>query len=604
MIRSIPLNQLTISPDNVRTVNPKKQSDKQLIATIASGGLLQNLVVVRGEGNQSEVVAGGRRLAALQWLAEAGEIEPDYLVDCRVKEPEDAIEASLAENLAREPMHPADEFDAYKALADQGKSEVEIAKAFGVSKNHVKKMLRLGSVHPKLVALYRKGKLNMDEVMAFAVTEDQERQWACYEAVKNGYFGPYQIRQFLTDDTVTSDDPWARYVGLQAYKAAGGRTEKDLFESTVYWVDVALLRQLGSEKLETIKAECESEGWAWVEVSEVPHQLRNQCRELSAPFENVPDELATRINSAERELAALQDKDFDAMSDDDFEREGELENLLDTMEEEKEGFRTFTDEQKAIAGCVIGLSGAGEVMVFRGLVRKQDEAKAASVLDTGEEVDDDTGALFSEPQPIESQALRRDLEVYYRQAFQAQLMSHDDLCQDLLTFTLACSVLGVRGYDERLLDNYSSVPSEDALEIEETRAAAMIQEKRDGLDLAWLEAETQAERFDGYMALTRAAKKRLLTYCSARLCCSPFKGQETSAWPAIAELADFELQQLWKPTQTNYFSRIKRNDLLAIGGQVIGEEWREQNAKLKKGDLAALLPQHDAMAEWMPEYLR
>ncbi|MCG8313803.1 MAG: ParB/RepB/Spo0J family partition protein [Pseudomonadales bacterium] len=604
MIRSIPLNQLTISAENVRVVRPNKKADKQLIASIASNGLLNNLVVVRSEGAQFEVVAGGRRLAALEWLVQSGDIDSDYLVDCRVKEPEEAVEISLAENFAREPMHPADEFEAYKRLADQGKNEADIAKAFGVSKNQVKKMLRLGCVHSKLVALYRKGKLDMSDVMAFAVTEDQERQWSCYEALKNGWFGPYQIRQFLTDDTVTSDDPWAKFVGMKAYKANGGRTEKDLFESAVYWVDVALVRQLGNEKLEALKVACEAEGWSWVEVSEAAHRLRNQCRELSAPFDAVPDELMARIQKAEQALSELQNKDYEDMVDEDFDREGALEESLDQMEEEKECFRAFTDEQKAIAGCVIGLSGGGEPMIFRGLVKREDEAKAACVLKQHDATVENDPALFAQSEPIESQALRHDLEVYYRQAFQAQLMSHEDVCTDILTYTLVCGVIGVSGYDERLMGVSLNMPNEEALNIEETQAAAAIQEKRESLDLAWLEKEEQADRFDGFMALSRTAKKRLLAYCAARLCSSPLKGQPTSAWSAIVTMSGFELRQLWQPTASTYFNRIKRDALLNIGDQVIGDEWRIQNAKKKKGDLAAMLPQHEAMHGWIPDYLQ
>jgi len=63
----IPLNQLVISDRNVRVVSASKEADKELIASIASQGVLQNLVVIpsaKGQRAKKEVVAGGRRLAS------------------------------------------------------------------------------------------------------------------------------------------------------------------------------------------------------------------------------------------------------------------------------------------------------------------------------------------------------------------------------------------------------------------------------------------------------------------------------------------------------------------------------------------------------------
>jgi hypothetical protein len=43
-------------------------------------------------------------------------------------------EDSLAENVQRVPLHPLDQFRAFKALRDQGAGEEEIAAAFFVAK--------------------------------------------------------------------------------------------------------------------------------------------------------------------------------------------------------------------------------------------------------------------------------------------------------------------------------------------------------------------------------------------------------------------------------------------------------------------------------------
>jgi len=61
----------------------------------------------------------------LRLLADAGKIEADDEVPCKIRDGADALEISLAENSVREPMHPADEFEAFRTLVDGGMSETD-----------------------------------------------------------------------------------------------------------------------------------------------------------------------------------------------------------------------------------------------------------------------------------------------------------------------------------------------------------------------------------------------------------------------------------------------------------------------------------------------
>ena len=74
-----------------------------------------------------------------------------------MREGSDAVEISLAENEMREAMHPADQFDAFKKLADEGKGPEEIAARFGTTPRIVEQRLKLAVVSPKLMAAYRGG---------------------------------------------------------------------------------------------------------------------------------------------------------------------------------------------------------------------------------------------------------------------------------------------------------------------------------------------------------------------------------------------------------------------------------------------------------------
>jgi ParB family chromosome partitioning protein len=93
------------------------------------------------------VDAGGRRLKILEKLAAEGVVDAkQYKVPCKIEQPEDAIETSLAENTVRAAMHPADEFAAMAALIDNGAGTDTVARRFGVTERHVKQRLRLRQI--------------------------------------------------------------------------------------------------------------------------------------------------------------------------------------------------------------------------------------------------------------------------------------------------------------------------------------------------------------------------------------------------------------------------------------------------------------------------
>lgn len=132
IIDMIPLNELVASPRNVRRKDRKVDIDA-LAASIAACGLLQNLCVVPKDNGRFEVDAGGRRLAALKQLAQAGAIAKDYPVPCHVIASDDGREISLVENIHRVGMDAIDEVEAYAALLAEGRTADEVAPRFGVT---------------------------------------------------------------------------------------------------------------------------------------------------------------------------------------------------------------------------------------------------------------------------------------------------------------------------------------------------------------------------------------------------------------------------------------------------------------------------------------
>lgn len=231
-LETIPLSKLVPAACNVRKTGAIVIED--LAASIAAHGLLQNLQVrplTHNNGKLTgryEVIAGGRRLAALKRLAKDKVVPKDYPVPCNVLGTEDGAEISLAENVIRLAMHPADQFEAFAALASQGHDAEEIATRFGATAAHVRKLLRLAAVSPTLIAAYRDGEMTLDQLMAFTVSDDpvaQERVWS-----DQFDLNPSSIRRALTEAWVDAGHRCARFVGLEAYAAAGGAIVRDLFQ--------------------------------------------------------------------------------------------------------------------------------------------------------------------------------------------------------------------------------------------------------------------------------------------------------------------------------------------------------------------------------------
>ena len=255
-ITGISPSKLVSSPANARRTGAGLGIEA-LAASIQAHGLLQSLVVrpaLDGEGQATgkyEVAAGARRLAALKLLAKRKRIGKGAAIPCRVLDGDgvDGAEASLAENVVRQDMHPADQFEAFARLHQDGAGLgiEDIAARFGVSAHTVRQRLRLAVVSPLLVQAYRDGALTLDHLAAFAVTEDQAAQERVYGGLHDWQRHPDAIRRLLTGGLVPATDRRVTFAGLDAYQAAGGTMQRDLFsEDGGGWIaDAALLAACG-----------------------------------------------------------------------------------------------------------------------------------------------------------------------------------------------------------------------------------------------------------------------------------------------------------------------------------------------------------------------
>ena len=416
-IRWIPLRNLEPSERNARTTAAPAEAMRELEASLEAHGLLENLVVrAAGDGKTFYVVGGGRRLRALRALAKKrrSRFRPATPIPCRVIA-DDAIdeEISAAENLVRVNMHPVDQFTAFNKLLEHGLSAREIANRFGLTVRTVQRRLRLGDVAPEILSEARENRLTLDILEAFASTPDRARQLDVWNKMQshNGYAPTAgRIRNELQQGLVSAASARARFVGLKAYKAAGGTVEEDLFaaedEASVLIRDVELLSDLASRKLDRARRKL-GDGWRWIDtILEAAWDVTRQFGRVKGKPEPPTDAESARLAALTAEIDRLKQAAY-ALGDDpgnapDRDRlTAEIEKLeadAEALDREMHSHESYSPELMACSGCIVTIGGQGDLVIHKGLVRRQDEHLVPAPATPGAADDtSDTGAEAAPP---------------------------------------------------------------------------------------------------------------------------------------------------------------------------------------------------------------
>ena len=629
-IREIPLSRLSLAPENVRKTPPDAQADTALKASIAAIDVLENLVVRTDEPAEDgteryAVVAGGRRLKALQELVEDKVFDADHPVPCQMKRADvESGEVSLAENVIRIAMHPADQVVAFSELVKAGQSVAAIAARFGASERVVEQRLRLGNAAPELLDAYRADEIDLEVLKAFAVTTDRERQMAVWEQVSAQGYRPtaWQVKRLLTEERVPGASAIARFVGVEAYEAAGGQVLRDLFarddESGVWFEDPVLLEKLAMAKLQAAADELATR-WKWatamieVEWSDTARYGRIEPQ----PAERTPEEQA-EIGKLEARQAELAELDDDEWTQETLAEAEAIETRLDQIERAVESRAVFRREDLAMAGCIVTVSGNGTLQVVQGLVKPEDIPKPAETGDTATHArnghDPDAAAHAAQaagttvatpmapPKDPESEArkeagvgigLADDLRSVRTALVKAYLAGDFEAAFDLMLFQMARSVF-TTGYTPHALDivvretaDRPTVRMNDADFASWSPGEAMLAD-RSHLSFDWLEIEDDGESFAALRALPQADKEALFAACVARTV-KPQLAFEPQARPeleATVARLDIDFAKHVRPTAAMLWSRIAKARILDIARTVIGVSWASARAKTKKAPLA------------------
>ncbi len=633
---SVPLASLVPSRFNVRRHSVGQV--EELAALIEAQGLLHNLVVTelevgRGKSRKLKfaVAAGERRRRAMLLLQQRGRLPKEHEVLCELVAPERALEVSLAENSGREAMHPADEFEAFKALIDEGKGVEDVAARFGVSVLTVQRRLKLSALSPKLLALYREDGINLDQLMALTLSDDhavQERTWFDAQPWDKT---PAALRRRLTVGEVeAAGSALVRFVGIEAYEAAGGVVRRDLFddEQSRFLSDPALLERLAVEKLEALAGAVRDEGWKWVEARlGVDSQALRQfapCghvkRKPTAAEQAELDALARRAAELEQQAQALDDAP--EWSPDEAEMiDLEEQDIAARCKVIHEALKTWTPEQKAHSGVIVTIGRDGDVEVMRGLVRDEDRRAIAAAVrskgatgpgnaDDASEGDPHSASSSASPErraPACSEALTKRLAAHRTMALQAMLAQNAAVALASVVHVFVLRAFGADYPREASALQVSPQLSAYALEaaaddLKTSRAWLAVQEAKD----AWQARlpEQQGDWFGWLLGLSQADLIELLALCSALTANAlPTAGAASSA-NAIATALGLDMADWWEPTVEAYLNHVPKAQIVAALKEAGPELAGGGVEAMKKDALVTAAASRLAGKRWLPEPLR
>lgn len=567
--RAIALDQLHLHPANVRAASPETYSDENIAhlrAMIASLGLLEPLLVQK-HGDGWGVLAGGRRLAALNSLAamedqsgHAFQFAPDGPIDCRVV-PEgcDLIHAiSLAENISQAEMTPIDQYEAFaKIMAEDGKSPEEIAMAFGTTVGAVKERLRYGRIHPEIRAAVRAKQTSLDAMKAFAGHPSQDVQLEIFEAMtKSGqHIAAWEVKKAIEARGLLSIDALGEFV-FEAYQQADGAITKDLLAEHVVLEDMGLANRILEEKLQALAEEARAAGgFAWAEIM-IPHDwqaLHKYGRIYPKPLE-LDEKTKSRVEAITAELSDLEDKAEDeGLTDVEYQA---LNQKIEALTEEADALQEGYDpEEVKTAGVIVSWNNG--VTITQGLVRPEDKAKPA-----GKEKDVDPGVITY------AASFEADLKTERGLALGAALAQAPEVAADLALFKLVCDVLVpgasvTQAFDIRATRHH---PGHAKLEEIDQTSMARMDAVEAGLSLDWADVHADpVAMFAAFRALAQDEKHRLVAATLARTVqpCFAREGHGESLVGAIEAEILPDIRTMWKPNAA-FFARLKKAQLLAI----------------------------------------
>lgn len=640
-IRQIPLDQLCVDNANVRTIKNGVTID-MLADDIAFRGLLQSLAVRQimdehgAPSGRFGVIAGGRRLKALQKLSAEKRMDEAQTIPCILRETGNATDDSLAENVFREQLHPLDQFVAFKQLADQNIPDDDIAKRYHVTVKFVRQRLKLASASPALLKAFQEDEISLEKLEAFCVTDDHARQDALLKRIQDGQaMAAWSIRQALTESSIEADDPRAKYVGLEAYQAAGGTIMNDLFrdDSGPWLENPDLLDTLASEKIAVERDRVLAAGFKWAEITLDPREVYSLKRNLSQ-IPNLSSGLTKDERAQEKAFSAEYDEliekadysdDDNPLTPEDKARLAEIEPIL--MEFRNRAPK-LSPKQIARTGVIISLDDDGLLCLEYGYLKSEDvkEARKSSAKsqahgsvddasddqDLDSDADDEYVRADNNPGAVIagktiSDALARDLTSYRTIALQNAVAQDFNIAFLGCLHALCSSLFRSGSINTCVKISPSELFLRGVVGLEDWQTYKDIQDRHQ----SWgdrLPGQGGAALWKALHSLSHEERADLFAHCVSLTIDAVYgnQGRGSSAHHAdlMAEAVTLDMKDAgWDTTAETYFGRVSKEQII----EAVREAAPTKVAlidHLKKPVMAKEAERLIKDTEWLPPLLR
>ena len=673
MNQTVKLSKLRLSVSNVRTAPDAALMIEPFAADLEARGVLQNLLVtpVARSRGMFEVFDGGRRLRALNMLVERGVIDPDkYDVPVRVLKGSDAelTETSLAVSFHHLKLSPTEECRAFQHFL-AGSTDIDaVAKRFGVTRRFIDGRLRLADLAEPIFTALAESKITLDMAKAYASTASHEAQlstWNTYGSYSN--YSADSIRRIIANDMMRADDPVALLVGAEAYEAAGGVVERDLFsDAREKWRHPEIARGLAAAIMEAEATRIgEERGLAWIRPV-ATHNIWDATRglyKITLPEQPMTLAEAERAEQIEQRMAELHD----AMQDEDLAEDvfSEMETEMDALAAEvaaldnrpvfmppelasrvgafltlaqngtmilNESYYSETPitvtvvEPDAVDGAVEGgqsddededdADTASDRVIKAPTFRIEEGATTTSTGSTQKEVDPDTAAPGGKAL---SQVLLDQLSVQRRDVLGAALIGNPGLALDYMLFAMVDG-RGMGGSGDGTTIS-ASRPQDPVMSnnVPGSRARDYLAEVHDGLDTSWAVPGGKVERFEAFRALGDEAKTAWLAWIVATSLEAKENYSSHTQNPLqnrLATILEIDVASWWRPTSENFFDRVSKGSLISLLHEVGGPALSSRHATEKKPDVSASCQKlfageaivepaiKEAALQWLPSAMR
>jgi ParB family chromosome partitioning protein len=423
----VPLNRLKFGQEDGAGINARVAGRldgiEALAANLHANGQIEDLIVKKFDDEFFSVSNGNRRLAAFQMIYGADSTRP---IGCTLHDVDNkkAFEYSLTTAVTAQQLHPVDQYEGFAKLRDEeGKTEEEIARQYGLTEKEVRQALALGRLSPKIRDAWRKDEVRAETAQAFTLAKDHKAQDRIFvKLVKDDELNAHSVRTELGVKSNAHLADLIAFVTPDFYRECGGKITEDLFGEFHSISDETLVKTLATDKLDRLCTELVAAGWSWAKpLNDLPKGAQHWSQKAVADMNLV-------WHQGEKERRAELDKKLKAMENDsdawDYDEEQRLEKQIEDLERAARG-RSFTSTQMAKLGCILDIED-GALQITYGVVKPAEQlpVKRGSQPDAGGD-DEPAGKAAATPKEATtiSNAMAERLETQLLQATKDALLA-------------------------------------------------------------------------------------------------------------------------------------------------------------------------------------